>query len=186
MVNWLLSSKRVLRNVPERGVIVAGEGTITSHHLPMDFGLLGGIRSKQPPIVEPDAVRLPVGTTFAQAERALILITLQAHREQQDSCCRNPWHKPQDSVHQVEAVRHDRTRSFRADINGRRLSSATARKFHRTPLDQVRPQSLLGDNCDAIRRGRVSMGPDHECQPGSQRSTVIGERRTIVPTAIEF
>ena len=67
---------RELRNVLERGVIVAGEGTITSHHLPHDFGVAAGSRPAQP-INEPDMVRLPVGTTVSEAEKSLIQITLQ-------------------------------------------------------------------------------------------------------------
>jgi DNA-binding NtrC family response regulator len=67
---------RELRNVLERAVIVAGEGTITQHHLPHDFGVSAGSRPMQP-ISEPDTVRLPVGTTVSEAEKALIQITLQ-------------------------------------------------------------------------------------------------------------
>jgi len=70
---------RELRNVLERAVIVAGEGTITSHHLPRDFGVPAGARATQQ-TVEPDAVRLPVGTTVSEAEKALIQITLQHTR----------------------------------------------------------------------------------------------------------
>ena len=65
---------RELRNVLERAVIVAGEGTISSHYLPLDFGSLAGA---QPPVAEPNALRLPVGTTFDEADKALILMTLQ-------------------------------------------------------------------------------------------------------------
>ena len=67
---------RELRNVLERAVIVAGEGTITAHHLPRDFGVAAGARPPQQ-VMEPDAVRLPVGTTVSEAEKALIQITLQ-------------------------------------------------------------------------------------------------------------
>lgn len=67
---------RELRNILERAVIVAGEGTITMAHLPHDFGVLMGNRPAQQ-IVEPDTVRLPVGTTVGDAEKALIQITLQ-------------------------------------------------------------------------------------------------------------
>jgi len=67
---------RELRNVLERAVIVAGEGTITSHHLPHDFGVSMGNRPNLQ-VIEPDAVRLPVGTTVSQAEKSLIQLTLQ-------------------------------------------------------------------------------------------------------------
>jgi DNA-binding NtrC family response regulator len=67
---------RELRNVLERAVILAGEGTITPNHLPQDFGVPAGARPAQQ-IVEPDVVRLPVGTTVSEAEKALIQLTLQ-------------------------------------------------------------------------------------------------------------
>jgi DNA-binding NtrC family response regulator len=70
---------RELRNVLERAVILAGEGTITKHHLPRDFGVPAGARPVQPE-VEPDVVRLPVGTTVGEAEKALIQVTLQHTR----------------------------------------------------------------------------------------------------------
>jgi DNA-binding NtrC family response regulator len=73
--NWP-GNVRELRNILERAVIVAGEGTITMHHLPHDFGVTTGTRPMQQ-IVEPDTVRLPVGTTVSEAEKALIQVTLQ-------------------------------------------------------------------------------------------------------------
>jgi DNA-binding NtrC family response regulator len=67
---------RELRNVLERAVIMAGEGAIQMAHLPYDFGISVGSR---PPaqVFEPDSVRLPVGTTVSDAEKALIQLTLQ-------------------------------------------------------------------------------------------------------------
>jgi DNA-binding NtrC family response regulator len=67
---------RELRNVLERAVIMAGEGEIQVSHLPYDFGVSIGSR---PPaqVFEPESVRLPVGTTVSDAERALIQLTLQ-------------------------------------------------------------------------------------------------------------
>jgi transcriptional regulator with PAS, ATPase and Fis domain len=73
--NWP-GNVRELRNVMERAVIIAGEGPITTHHLPRDFGLSIGSR----PVAdmnEPDSVKLQVGTTVSEAEKALIQITLQ-------------------------------------------------------------------------------------------------------------
>ncbi len=68
---------RELRNVLERAVILAGEGTITTHHLPHDFGVPAGGAGRPPQALEPDSVRLPVGTTVGEAEKALIQLTLQ-------------------------------------------------------------------------------------------------------------
>ena len=73
--NWP-GNVRELRNVLERAVIVAGEGPLTLHHLPHDFGAPAGSRTP-PPVNEPDTVRLPVGTTVGEAEKALILLTLK-------------------------------------------------------------------------------------------------------------
>jgi DNA-binding NtrC family response regulator len=67
---------RELRNVLERAVIIAGEGPVTPAHLPRDFGAAAGARPPAP-LDEVDAVRLPVGTTVGEAEKALIMITLQ-------------------------------------------------------------------------------------------------------------
>ena len=66
---------RELRNVLERAVIMAGQGEIQMSHLPYDFGVSIGSR---PPaqVFEPESVRLPVGTTVGDAERALIQLTL--------------------------------------------------------------------------------------------------------------
>jgi DNA-binding NtrC family response regulator len=67
---------RELRNVLERAVIIAGEGPITTAHLPHDFGSPLGAR----PVAqmnEPDSVRLPVGTTVNEAEKQLIQLTLR-------------------------------------------------------------------------------------------------------------
>jgi DNA-binding NtrC family response regulator len=67
---------RELRNVLERAVIMCGEGVIQTAHLPYDFGYAMGTR---PPaqVFEPESVRLAVGTTVADAEKALIQLTLQ-------------------------------------------------------------------------------------------------------------
>ena len=66
---------RELRNVLERAVIMAGENTVQMTHLPYDFGVSVGSRHVGQ-IFEPESVRLPVGTTVAEAEKALILVTL--------------------------------------------------------------------------------------------------------------
>jgi DNA-binding NtrC family response regulator len=73
--NWP-GNVRELRNVLERAVIIAGEGPITPAHLPHDFGAPAGARPAAQ-IHEPDSVRLPVGTTVAEAEKALIQVTLR-------------------------------------------------------------------------------------------------------------
>ncbi len=67
---------RELRNVLERAVIMAGEGTVQMAHLPFDFGV--SVESRQSAqLFEPESVRLPVGTTVGEAEKALIHLTLQ-------------------------------------------------------------------------------------------------------------
>jgi len=72
---------RELRNVLERAIILAGEGTVKMIHLPKSFGLLP---TPSKSIIEAAAaddqllrVTLPVGTTLDQAERELIDLTLK-------------------------------------------------------------------------------------------------------------
>jgi DNA-binding NtrC family response regulator len=66
---------RELRNVLERAVIIAGEGPLTPQHLPREFGVTIGARPQAEP-QDMESVRLPVGTTVGEAEKALIYLTL--------------------------------------------------------------------------------------------------------------
>jgi DNA-binding NtrC family response regulator len=68
---------RELRNVVERAVILAGEGSIEEMHLPA--ALLGPAAVKLT-VEDESGVRLAVGTTVSQAERALIELTLKHTR----------------------------------------------------------------------------------------------------------
>lgn len=65
---------RELRNTLERAVIVCEGPVIETRHLPPGFGQV----TAQITANDPDAVRLGVGTTVEEAERLLILKTLQA------------------------------------------------------------------------------------------------------------
>ncbi len=65
---------RELRNVIERAVILANTGTLRLAHLPPGLGPAAE-RPAEPSDGEP-CVRLPVGTTLAQLEKALIGLTL--------------------------------------------------------------------------------------------------------------
>jgi DNA-binding NtrC family response regulator len=70
---------RELRNVLERGVIIAGEGTIRASHLPRQVGAPGpaaGIPAGD----EPNVVKVHVGATVDEAEKILILRTLEHTR----------------------------------------------------------------------------------------------------------
>jgi DNA-binding NtrC family response regulator len=72
---------RELRNVLERAVILAAEGTIQMSHLPGGFGGNGPSPSAATPIESNSgALRIPVGYTIEQAERALIEMTLEHTR----------------------------------------------------------------------------------------------------------
>jgi DNA-binding NtrC family response regulator len=66
---------RELRNVVERAVILAGQGTILPSHLIGDFG--DGQKTPSSLAHDPDIVQLPVGTTVRDAEKKLILQTLE-------------------------------------------------------------------------------------------------------------
>ncbi len=79
--NWP-GNVRELRNVVERAVILAGEGTILPAHLAQGFG---GSAAPSAPASAPAAangeeLRIPVGSTIEQAERALIELTLEHTR----------------------------------------------------------------------------------------------------------
>ncbi len=65
---------RELRNALERAVIVCEGAVIEQRHLPPGFGQ---VKPSQP-VQEANAVRLGVGTTVEEAERLLILKTLEA------------------------------------------------------------------------------------------------------------
>jgi DNA-binding NtrC family response regulator len=65
---------RELRNTLERAVIVCDADLIESRHLPPGFGQVVA----RAPVQEANAVRLGVGTTVDEAERLLILKTLEA------------------------------------------------------------------------------------------------------------
>jgi DNA-binding NtrC family response regulator len=65
---------RELRNTLERAVIVCEAAIIETRHLPPGFGDV----APRLPVQEPNAVRLGVGTTVGEAERLLILKTLEA------------------------------------------------------------------------------------------------------------
>ncbi|MGA9527913.1 MAG: sigma-54 dependent transcriptional regulator [Terriglobales bacterium] len=64
---------RELRNTLERAVIVCEGGLVETKHLPPGFG-----QSIKVVVNDPDAVHLGVGTTVEEAEKLLILKTLQA------------------------------------------------------------------------------------------------------------
>jgi DNA-binding NtrC family response regulator len=70
---------RELRNVLERGVIIAGEGTIRASHLPPQVGVQG-TAGGAPAGDEPNVVRVQVGATVDEAEKLLILRTLEHTR----------------------------------------------------------------------------------------------------------
>jgi DNA-binding NtrC family response regulator len=65
---------RELRNVLERAVIVCEGSVIEQRHLPPGFGQA----LTKPPTQDADGVRLGVGTTVGEAERMLILKTLES------------------------------------------------------------------------------------------------------------
>src|SRR5262249_49199020 len=65
---------RELRNTLERAVIVCEGAAIETKHLPPGFGQVPLRTSAN----DPDAVRLGVGTTVEEAEKLLILKTLEA------------------------------------------------------------------------------------------------------------
>jgi DNA-binding NtrC family response regulator len=75
--NWP-GNVRELRNVMERAVILAGEGTIQQSHLPPGFNASTGASAvPAASVAENGELRIPFGYTVEQAERALIELTLE-------------------------------------------------------------------------------------------------------------
>jgi DNA-binding NtrC family response regulator len=78
--NWP-GNVRELRNVLERAVILAGEGTVEMKHLPATFqtGAPVAVAEVQPEAGAPDhgLVHFSIGTTVEEAEKGLILRTLE-------------------------------------------------------------------------------------------------------------
>jgi DNA-binding NtrC family response regulator len=65
---------RELRNTLERAVIVCDGSVVETKHLPPGFGQT----TLRPSVEDPDGVRLGVGTTVEEAEKMLILKTLES------------------------------------------------------------------------------------------------------------
>jgi transcriptional regulator with PAS, ATPase and Fis domain len=65
---------RELRNTLERAVIVCDSSVVETKHLPPGFGQA----TVRPSVEDSDGVRLGVGTTVEEAEKRLILKTLEA------------------------------------------------------------------------------------------------------------
>ena len=73
--NWP-GNVRELRNVLERAIILAGEGAVLLSYLPPQFGISAPARAAVD-AEDPNLIRLSVGTTVDEAEKALILRTLE-------------------------------------------------------------------------------------------------------------
>src|SRR5262245_53971457 len=70
--NWP-GNVRELRNALERAVILAGQGNIERKHLPSTFTS----PTVDAPVIDGDSVQFRVGTTVEEAERGLIMRTLE-------------------------------------------------------------------------------------------------------------
>ena len=66
---------RELRNVIERAVIVAGQGTILPKHLPLVYSGSTTTDPEEPP--SSDSIRFRVGSSIREVEKAYILLTLK-------------------------------------------------------------------------------------------------------------
>ena len=68
---------RELRNTIERAVVLGGEGLLEARHLPPGFGRSSD-RQPEPEVPE-NAIHIAIGSTIDDAERKLILKTLESH-----------------------------------------------------------------------------------------------------------
>lgn len=69
---------RELRNVLERAVIVAREGTLLPEHLPRVFGMPPARTSRQEPAGGLDSIHLEAGKRLSEVEKAYIRLTLKS------------------------------------------------------------------------------------------------------------
>ena len=110
--NWP-GNVRELRNVLERAVILSGEGSIELKHLPAFLqssrpatvaaaasavSAAGAATENVPaaPADDGETVKFQIGTTVEEAEKGLILRTLEHTRQQQDAGCRNSRNQPEN------------------------------------------------------------------------------------------
>jgi len=81
--NWP-GNVRELRNVLERAVILVGEGTIEMKNVPAMFQNRPPVpaagAAQEAPAADADSVQFPIGTTVEEAEKGLILRTLERTR----------------------------------------------------------------------------------------------------------
>src|SRR5579875_1265487 len=68
---------RELRNTIERAVVLGGEGLLEAHHLPPGFGQTP--ESQPEAVASANTIQIEIGSTVGEAERRLILKTLEAH-----------------------------------------------------------------------------------------------------------
>ncbi len=91
--NWP-GNARELRNTIERAVVLCQDGApLDPAHLPQGFGReqeLGG------PATDGNSITVRVGATVDEAERLLILRTLEAFGQNKNARRRNSWRKPED------------------------------------------------------------------------------------------
>jgi DNA-binding NtrC family response regulator len=73
---------RELRNVLERAVILAGEGTIEMRHVPafLHNRAIAAAANTSSTSTDSEAIRFPIGTTVEEADKGLILRTLEHTR----------------------------------------------------------------------------------------------------------
>ena len=64
---------RELRNVLERAIVLCGTGPLRRQHLPAGFGI-----ARNPAGAGLDSLHMPVGTTVDEAEKRLILRTVES------------------------------------------------------------------------------------------------------------
>ena len=93
---------RELRNTIERAVILCPDGApLDAGHLPPDFG-----KSQAPvaPRLDASVVTVRVGTTVDEAERLLILRTLEANGPEQDARRGDSGREPEDPAQQAQGI----------------------------------------------------------------------------------
>ena len=116
---------RELRNVLERAVILAGEGTLEMKYMPAflqnrPFRRRDGA-PKRRPADDRDMVRFPIGATVGEAEKETDPAHARTYQQQQNARRGDSGHQPQDAAQQAARVQREGER--RVGRVGRRQDS---------------------------------------------------------------
>ncbi len=176
---FLAGNVRELRNVLERAVILAGEGTITKHHLPRDFGVPAGARQLLPEL-EPDVVRLRWAPRWERLRRLSSQATLQHTRNNKTRAAEILGISLKNSFQQAQGVRLGRGRGWHGYLDVLEVPASASHRCARragggSDVAAVSVGFHAGVLCRSIGSGRsggraVQAVPGESSQPGDRQT----------------